>query len=216
VAFLVTGVIRRILCVTAMYAFSGAVPLLAQNAAPSPQPADYDDADGCVVLSLLLDHYHSAAENILQISSLTTTSGTKPGSFESCATKMPGEFAAAINDYTNKNKQDWRLAKKFNFKFGYKLLDLAKKHQPLAPTPDADGVPPPLFERAVYQVSAVGFDASRTHAIAYVTVFCGPDCSSGAYHLLLKEKGGWKEIVNSPVCEWMSFHSDGFFDRSPS
>ncbi len=198
-----------------MCVLSCTVSLFAQNTAQAPPPADYDDAEGYAVLSVLLDHYHSEAENTLQISS-QTASGTKPDSFDTCATKLPAEFATAANDYKEKNKQNLRVAKKFNVKFGYKLVDLSKKRQPLAPTNNAKDLPPPLFDHNVYEVSAVGFDASRTHAIAYVSVFCGPDCSSGAYHLLVKEKGGWKEFVSSPVCEWMSFNPDWLFDRSPS
>jgi hypothetical protein len=215
VAYLITGVMRRILFLAVTCVLSCAMPLFAQNAAQAPAPGDYDDAEGYAVLSVLLDHYHSEAENTLQISSLTA-SGTKPDSFDTCATKLPAEFAATANDYKEKNKQNSRVAKKFNLKFGYKLVDLGKKRQPLAPTNNAKGLPPPLFDHAVYEVSAVGFDASRTHAIAYISVFCGPDCSSGAYHLLVKEKDGWKEFVSSPVCEWMSFNSDWLFDRSPS
>ncbi len=214
-AYLITDLTRRILFLTATWTLLFALPLFAQNAAQAPPPADYDDPEGYVVLSILLDHYHSEAENTLQISSLTA-SGTKPDSFDTCATKFPVEFATAANDYKEKNKQQARVAKKFNAKFGYKLVDLAKKRQPLAPTNNAKGLPPPLFDHAVYEVSAVGFDASRTHAIAYVSVFCGPDCSSGAYHLLVKEKDGWKEFVGSPVCEWMSFHPDWLFERSRS
>jgi hypothetical protein len=215
VAYLFNGVIRRVLTLAAVCAFCCATPLFAQNTTPTEKPADYDDADGYAVLAFLLEHYRPGLANTLEIASLTA-SGVKPDSFETCSGKIPAEFAAAVNDFRDKNKKNWRLTKKLNLKFSYKLVDLAKKHQPLAPTQNAKELPPPVFEQPVYQVSAVGFDGSRTHAIAYVAAVCGPDCSSGAYHLLVKEKDGWKEFVSSPVCEWMSFNPDGFFDRSPS
>ena len=214
-ANLITGMIRRILFLTVSCVLVCALPLLAQNAAQVAPPADYDDPDGYAVLSVLIEHYHSEAENTLQISSLTA-SGPKPDSFDTCATKLPPEFATAASDYKEKNKQNSRVAKKFNVKFGYKLVDLSKKRQPLAPTHNERGLPPPLFDHDVYEVSAVGFDATRTHAIAYVSDVCGPDCSSGAYHLLVKEKGGWKEFVSSPVCEWMRSNRDPLASRSPS
>ncbi len=215
-AHLFNGVIQRVLVLGAVFIFCSAAPLFAQNTSSSEKPADYDDADGYAVLAFFLQQYRPELGNTLEIASLTAP-GAKPDSFEACASKIPAEFAAAANDFKDKNKQNWRLTKKLNLKFSYKLVDLAKKHQPLAPTGNAKELPPPVFDTAVYQVSAVGFDASRTHAIAYVAAVCGPDCSSGGYHLLVKEKSGWKEFVSSPVCETMSSSNvDGFFDRSPS
>jgi hypothetical protein len=102
-----------------------------------------------------------------------------------------------------------------NLKFSYKFTNTGE-HTPLAPTQNAKDVPPALFETPLYQVSAVGFDASRTHAIAYVGALCGPDCSSGSYHLLVKEKEGWKETTGSPVCQLISFNLNCLFSRSPS
>jgi hypothetical protein len=216
VAHLFHGVIRRAFVLGAICAFCGAAPLVAQNPSPYEKTADYEDADGYAVLGFLLQHYRPELGNTLEIASLTA-SGAKPDSFEACGSKIPAEFAAAANDFRDKNKQNWRLTKKLNLKFSYKLVDLAKKHQPLAPTGNAKELPPPVFDHAVYQVSAVGFDTSRTHAIVYVAAVCGPDCSSGGYHLLVKEKDGWNEYVSSPVCETMSsFNVNGFFDRSPS
>jgi hypothetical protein len=213
VANLLSGLIRNVFIPAVMCAISCATPLFAQNG--SEKPADYDDADGYAVLLNLLEPYHPAFGNTLEISSLTS-SGVKPDSFESCASRIPAEFTAAANDFKDKNKQNWRLTKKLNAKFSYKFVDLTKKQQPLAPTKNAKDMPPPVFDQAVYQVSAVGFDATRTHAIAYVASFCGPDCSTGGYHLLVKGKDGWKEYVSSPVCESMSFNVDALFDRSPS
>ncbi|MGC2769507.1 MAG: hypothetical protein WB607_28680 [Candidatus Acidiferrum sp.] len=211
-----SSVIRRVIIPAAMCAFSCTAPVFAQNAPASEKPADYDDADGYAVLAFFLEHYRPELGNTLEIASLTA-SGAKPDSFAACGSKIPAEFATAANDFKDKNKQNWRVTKKLNLKFSYKLVDLAKKHQPLAPTGNAKELPPPVFDHAVYQVSAVGFDASRTHAIVYVAAVCGPDCTSGGYHLLTKEKGGWKEYVSSPVCESMSsFHVDSFSERSPS
>jgi hypothetical protein len=212
---LFNAVLRGVLTLAVVCAFCCAMPLFGQNTSPSEKPADYDDADGYAVLAFLLEHYRPELGNTLEIASLTA-SGLKTDSFEACGSKIPAEFAAAANDFRDKNKQNWRLTKKLNLKFSYKLRDLAKKHQPLAPTQNAKDLPPPLFDQPVYQVSAVGFDASRTRAIAYVAAVCGPDCASSGYHLLVKEKEGWKEFVSSPVCEWVSFNPDRLFDRSPS
>lgn len=217
-AKLLNGVIRIAFISAVVCGFSCAAALFAQNSSPSPpQPADYVDADGNAVLSFLLQHYPPELGNTLEVASLTAA-GAKADSLESCGgSKIPSEFAAAVTDFKEKNKQTWRLTKKLNLKFRYKLVDLGKKRQPLVPTPNAKELPPPVFEQAVYQVSAVGFDDSHTHAIVYVAAVCGPDCASAGYHLLVKEKDGWKEFVSSPVCESIiTFNTGAFFDRSPS
>jgi hypothetical protein len=193
---------------------SCAAVLFAQTVPESSKAAEYEDADGYAVLSVLLDHEHSLSDHSFQISAITA-SGMKPDSFESCTGRIPTEFSASVNDFRDKNRQNWRLSKKFNLKFGYKFADLGSKRQPLAPTPNAKELPPALFDDRIFEVSAVGFDTSRTHAIAYVAVFCGPDCTSASYHLLVKEKEGWKEFVSSPVCQWMGFNPDTLFDWSP-
>jgi hypothetical protein len=210
---------KRSISILAVLCFlSCVVPLVAQKTAESPKAVDYDDADGYVVLSILLNHVHSEDPSFLLapfLLSPLTVSGMNADSFQSC-NKVPAEFASAVVDFRDKNKQNWNLTKKVNLKFIYKFTNLSGKHEWLAPTQNAKDVPPPLFQTTVYQVSAVGFDASRTHAIAYVGAVCGPDCGSGSYHLLVKEKEGWKETTGSPVCQWMSLNLDFLFKRSSS
>ena len=209
---------RSISVLAAVCLLSCAVPLFAQKTPETLKPADYEDADGYVVLSILLSHAHSEIDPSFLLApfllSPLTVSGINADSFQSCS-RVPTEFASAAADFRDKNKQNWNLTKKINLKFSYKFSN-AGKHTRLAPTQNAKDVPPALFETSVYQVSAVGFDASRTHAIAYVGAVCGPDCSSGSYHLLVKEKEGWKETTGSPVCQLISFNPDSWFDRSPS
>jgi hypothetical protein len=200
---------RRSISLLAVLCFlSCAVLLFAQKTPAPPKAADYEDADGYVVLSVLLSHAHSEMDPsfllaAFQLSPLTV-SGMNDDSFQSCS-RVPTEFAGAAADFRDKNKQNWNLTKKINLKFNYRFTNLTGKHTWLAPTQNNKDVPPALFETSVYQVSAVGFDASRTHAIAYVGAVCGPDCGSGSYHLLIKEKDGWKETTGSPVCQLMSF-----------
>ena len=211
---------RRSISVLAVLCFLSCVaPLFAQKTPVPPKAADYEDADGYVVLSILLSHVHSEVDPSFLLApfllSPLTVPGIKADSFQSC-NRVPTEFASAAADFRDKNKQNWNLTKKIDLKFRYKFTNLTGKRPWLAPTQNAKDVPPALFETSVYQVSAVGFDASRTHAIAYVGAVCGPDCSSGSYHLLVKEKEGWKETIGSPVCQLISFNLDFLFKRSPS
>ena len=211
---------RRSISVLAALCFLSCVaPLFAQKTPVPPKAADYEDADGYVVLSILLRHVHSEVDPSFLLApfllSPLTVPGIKADSFQSCS-RVPTEFASAAADFRDKNKQNWNLTKKIDLKFSYKFTNLTGKRTWLAPTQNAKDVPPALFETSVYQVSAVGFDASRTHAIAYVGAVCGPDCSSGSYHLLVKEKEGWKETTGSPVCQLISFNLTFLFKRSPS
>lgn len=217
-AFLTFNV-RRSVSISVALCSLCAVALFAQKTPDAPKPADYDDPDGYAVLSFLLDHAHSAVDPSFLLSpfllSPLTASGTNADSFQSCNI-IPAEFASAAADFREKNKQTWNLTKKINLKFRYKFTNPADKHAPLAPTQNAKDSLPPVFETSVHQVSAVGFDASRTHAIAYLGAICGRDCDSGSYHLLIKDKDGWKETTGSPVCHWISFNSDAHPERSPS
>ena len=50
------------------------------------------------------------------------------------------------------------------------------------------------------QVSAVGFDAAGTRAMAYMAVACGGLCGGGSIHLLEKVNGSWRQAAK--LCEW--------------
>ena len=146
-----------------------------------------------------------------------TASGTKADSFTVLRHGASRRVRAAANDYKDKNRQNWRVSKKFNLKFGYKLVDLANKRQPLAPTPNA---------KELSRLPCSTQDLSRSPRSASTPLertpspmspyFAARIAPAAAYHLLVKEKEGWKEFVSSPVCEWMSFNSDSLFDRSPA
>jgi len=168
---------------------------------------EYDDAEGYAVLSVLLAHSLSADSNDVLVISPVTSSGIIADSFENCK-QIPDEFQPAVRDFKDKNKQKWRLVKKLNLKFEYEFEDQVKKVAPPIPVPGEQEISPPN-DSAVFVVSAVGFDSTRTHAIAYVARFCGVECGGGAYHLLVKAKDGWKSVQNSPVCKWMAENSVG-------
>lgn len=56
------------------------------------------------------------------------------------------------------------------------------------------------------QVSAVGFDTSKTHAMVYMAHVCGSLCGGGVHHLLEKVGGAWREarVEGMTNCCWMS------------
>jgi hypothetical protein len=158
-------------------------------------------------LSVLLAQRHSAGSKGTLIISPVTSSGSMADSFESCK-EIPEEFQPAARDFRDKNKQKWRLVKKFNLKFEYEFEDQVKRAVPPSPVPGEQEMSPPNHS-TVSVVSAVGFDPTKTHAIAYVAGFCGVECGGGGYYLLVKAKDGWKSVRNSPICEWMAENSNG-------
>lgn len=167
------------------------------------KPLEYEDSEGYAVLSVLLDQYHWTGSTNVLIIGHVTSSGSMADSFESCK-KIPDEFKSAARDFKEKNRQEWRLAKRFNLKLEYQFADEIRKSALPAPVPgEQELLLPP---NPVNVVSAVGFDTSRTHAIAYVAAIGGPDSASGGYHLLVKDGQNWKEVSQSPVCVWMSFN----------
>jgi len=56
------------------------------------------------------------------------------------------------------------------------------------------------------EVSAVGFDPSKTRAMVYVSHYCGGLCGGGSYHLLEKSGGAWREadVPGVSTCIWIS------------
>jgi hypothetical protein len=56
------------------------------------------------------------------------------------------------------------------------------------------------------EVSAVGFDRSKTQAMVYVSHYCGGLCGGGSYHLLEKSGGTWREadVPGISACMWIS------------
>ena len=56
------------------------------------------------------------------------------------------------------------------------------------------------------EVSAVGFDSSKTRALVYVAHHCGGLCGGGTHHLLQKVDGRWQPALLKDVtqCMWVS------------
>ena len=56
------------------------------------------------------------------------------------------------------------------------------------------------------ELSAVGFDASKTRAMVYVAHHCGGLCGGGSHHLLEKVNGAWREakVPGINACMWIS------------
>lgn len=178
------------------------IPILAQTGSQKQTPEEYADSEGYQVLSGLLARSGISSGRTLVLSP-ETSSGSQSGAFNACKT-IPDDFEFAANDFEKQNRKSWLLAKKFSLSFPYEFLDRTKKKEPLPQVPGEQEFTIPLGD--LFVVSAVGFDKSRTHAIAYLALY-GNGEGSGGYHLLTKNKYGWGEVDGSPACVWMSFNS---------
>jgi hypothetical protein len=175
----------------------------------------YSDSEGYTILSKLIDQTVSQSKvPEIDISFVTASEGNFAGS-EGCV-KVPEDFQPAAKDFHEKNKSRFRLVDKFSLKVKYKLTEKPDVPSPPQAAPGEQQLEDEFVSRLFFVVSAVGFDRTKTHAIAYVSAYCGVMCAGGAYHLLTKDKQGWKEIPDSPRCEWMSQEQDSANSRGTS
>jgi hypothetical protein len=170
----------------------------------SKQPALYDDAAGYEVLSLVLEREtRDDPHKLIRIYCLTDPN--LAGAFQHQAATT-SELRAAADDLEGKNKAPQKLQAKFKLSHIYKLVEyeLAVDNPPPV-VPLADGTLPPPSEqnlddkisRGVFHVGAVGFNPTRTHAIAYVDWVCGTLCGQGHIYILEKDKWGWR-VTGTP------------------
>jgi hypothetical protein len=164
----------------------------------------YEDPEGYTVLSVLLNqtqgrnaqvHIYFLTVSIANLSSLD---------IDKCAA-VPDDFKSAFADFRERNQHRQRLLRRFSLSANYELVEESKGQQEIS-LPPAPGEQEMriMGQDTLMTVSAIGFDKTRTHAIAYIQGICGPECAGGGVHLLAKGKAGWKEIKDSPTCTWMS------------
>jgi hypothetical protein len=56
------------------------------------------------------------------------------------------------------------------------------------------------------ELSPVGFDRDRLHALVYMSHHCGGLCGEGNYHFVERQEGRWHKVVpkNVESCGWIS------------
>jgi hypothetical protein len=164
----------------------------------------YEDAEGYAVLSMLLadaiEETHGAILRINMLTHVESVNGTH--SLEDCM-KIPEEFREAANDYERRAATALVLRKKFTLNAPYDLAGetriVGSKTRPASPTATDTT---PKISTGVFYLSPVGFDATRTRAIAYENYICGNLCGWGAFRLLVKNAGKWEEAKDLTACTW--------------
>jgi hypothetical protein len=163
----------------------------------------YEDAEGYAVLSMLLSGANEETRGgILRINMLShveSVNGTH--SLEDCM-KIPEEFRQAADDYERRAATALVFRRKFTMKTPYDLAGetriVGTKAKPPSASPDTAA----RISSGVFYLSPVGFDANRTHAIAYENYICGNLCGWGGFHLLVKNAGKWEEAKGVSACTW--------------
>jgi hypothetical protein len=206
---------RRIATISFFSLFASACAFcISQTSTVAGKLLTYDDPEGYAVLSQLIDK--AVPSKTLEIDiSATTSRGEYVGTTEACL-KVPDDFSSALEDFRKKNRSTMRLADGFSLKSKYALKDKPDVVTPPRSIPDGQQLDEKFVPRTFFTVSAVGFDESKTRAVAYVGAYCGVMCAGGAYYLLMKGKDGWKEIPDSPKCVWMSLEWALANPRRPS
>lgn len=115
-----------------------------------------------------------------------------------CSGDIPSEFRGAEEDFDKKAKVKFLLQQKFSIRRKYKLVGLSR----VAPSLTEEQVQNGSISD-VFSVSAVGFDETRTYAIALVRYMVhegGTKGGDSTFHLLRKTEKAWQEAPEITRC----------------
>lgn len=105
------------------------------------------------------------------------------------------DLRVALDDLGKKNKESLKLSDRFTLQKNRILVSNDEFHA-LVDSTNRDEWP--NFRRkypaswGVHSFSRVGFNTTKTKAVVYSEIACGPLCGGGSYYILHKEEGSWK------------------------
>ena len=183
-----------------LLSFQGAGP-----AREKPKPYNVPEAYEVYAMVIPAQWPVSAARPRKLLISAETGSGA-----EMCL-KPEGDSIAivgpAIANYLEVNQKTWLLEKILQIERPYDLIfpeelerffyqGAARWRAFYEKYPDSDGW---------IDVSAVGFNESRTIAIVKLENYCGLACGGGEFHVLEKKEGKWRPLKwKGSSCRWVS------------
>jgi hypothetical protein len=109
----------------------------------------------------------------------------------------------AISDYVRLNREPLLLQRKINVEVPYQLI-MADELRSAMQTADWEG----FYQRypnsgGWIELSAVGFNATKTVAVVYMGHHCGSLCGGGGFHVLEKKNGQWVPLEwKGSSCGW--------------
>jgi hypothetical protein len=167
-------------------------------------PVPYEDADAYEVYAAVLPLdwvWRDAKAKKLVIRSATTT-------YEMCLRPEPESekiIGSAIANYLKQNEKPKTLQRQFNLEKPYELLTASQIESAFGQGgwdrfyemhPDSGGY---------IQLSAVGFNATKTVAVVYMGHHCGLLCGGGQFYVLQKRDGKWQSLTwQGNECAWAS------------
>jgi hypothetical protein len=208
------GGMRRIVTVSITFVASLVPSISPSIVVGSPQeavskpPAAYDDADAYEVYSAILPQEWPWREGDAR--TLVIRTETEP--YAMCvkpdrdSEKIVG---TAITDYMKKNARKWLLQRQFGLSKPYDMVS-SDELDTIFKTEGSAGWPK-FYERhpnsgGWIELSAVGFNASKTIAVVYAGHSCGRLCGGGTFQILQKVDGKWKpfRLTGGTSCSWAS------------
>jgi len=166
--------------------------LLLQNGAANKdaQPKSYEDAEAYEVYSAILPT--SWAWQVAKAQSLVIREETMP--YKMCLrpdAKSEAVVGPAISEYVRLNEKPWLLQRSLSIEKPYELVG-SDEFKKSAFKGDWEN----FYKRRPNSggwigLSAVGFNADRTVAVAFMTHACGSLCGGGDFYVLQKKDGKW-------------------------
>jgi hypothetical protein len=168
----------------------------------------YDDPEAYKVYSAILPNQWPWSE--ANATTLMIRTQTEPYAMCIAPDKESEKIVgSAIADYKKKNRTKWLLQREF---------DIAKPYE-MVPGEEIDGIFKTegtagwktFYERhpnsgGWIELSAVGFNPSKTIAVVYAGHSCGGLCGGGTFHTLQKIDGKWipLRLKGGTSCAWAS------------
>ena len=144
-------------------------------------PPVYEDHDGYEVLSVVLNARSLKWKNETVRIDPRTAPSKSVAEIKAQCSGIPTEFQSASEDFDKNVKTRLLPRKEFS---------LNKKYNLGYASPSVAGQSP---RSGTYYVAAVGFNDTKTRAIAFVEYICGSLCGNSMFYFLRKSEKGWQE-----------------------
>lgn len=151
----------------------------------------YEDADGYEVLSVLLNRLSDGRRNDAIRIDFRTARGTVVAEIKAQCSGVPDDFRSAWNDFDKKLEP--RLVWRRNFSLAKRYELAYAKPSPLPGEPESKEQAHNRIRSGTYYLAPVGFNESRTHAVAFVEYLCGNLCGDSIFYFLRRSDKGWQE-----------------------
>ena len=177
--------------------------LLVVSSLPNQETANaYDDAEAYEVYAAILHTDWSA--RVPDAKQLVIRRENR--SFQMCLKPRSEEqekFGPVIADYVKQNEKTWLLQPKLSFSTPYQYLETSKIERFFSNAGWTEFYRQYPESGGIVEFSAVGFNVDKTIAVVYMGHMCGPLCGRGAFYVMEKRNGKWKEIEwKGDSCAW--------------